>query len=191
MDEIKFLQNQQNTLFVGLGNYPKQYAATRHNTGFMFIEYLAKALSVAGHNYEITNSKLATTYSFKPLKTYLIKPQTYMNLSGKAVQTFIKYHSLDLQNLIVVYDDLDLKLGESKLQFGKSPKNHNGHSSVRDILGSNQFWNLRIGIDNREFKQPGQEYVLQKFTSEEMDQLPTLFTGIDQKYKILTRLIER
>ena len=96
-----------------------------------------------------------------------------MNSSGVAVKKFINKHKLDLDNLYVVHDDLDLKLGEYKIQFGKGPKIHNGVSSVERELGTSEFWRVRIGADNRdpERRVKGEDYVLQDFSKEEMENI--------------------
>src|SRR3989344_3218324 len=89
----------------------------------------------------------------------LVKPQTFMNNSGEAVQKIINFYKIDLQDLYVVHDDLDIRLGEYKIQFGKGPKVHNGVSSIEQALGTKDFWRVRIGIDNKD--------VLGKFLPEE------------------------
>jgi PTH1 family peptidyl-tRNA hydrolase len=134
---------------VGLGNVGKKYEQTRHNAGFMFVDRLIN--------------------SSEDKNIIFLKPDTMMNASGKAVSKLVNFYKIGLNNLYVVHDDLDLKLGEFKLQFGVGPKVHNGVNSVVESLGSDEFWRIRIGVDNRgpENRIPGEAYVLQNFSGEE------------------------
>lgn len=155
-------------LLVGLGNPGAKYEQTRHNVGFLFLDYLQK------------QQKLN-----KQIKT--LKPDTYMNRSGIAVAKELSFYKLLPANLIVVHDDLDLKLGEFKIQFGKGPKLHNGIESIEHLIGSKEFWRVRVGIDNRvpDNRVSGESYVLQNFTPEELLVLqtkifPNLTPGVEQ-----------
>ena len=138
-------------LLVGLGNLGPKYQNTRHNVGFLFLDFLVK------------NDLLD-----KQIKT--LKPDTYMNQSGLAVAKKLSFYKLRPVNLIVVHDDLDLRLGEYKVQFGKGPKLHNGVDSVEKAIGTKDFWRVRIGVDNRipDNRVSGESYVLQNFTPEEL-----------------------
>jgi len=173
-------------LIVGLGNPGKRYAKTRHNLGWLVLEALA--------SHDATrNPQPATRYQSKfkikkRLKSaicetkigsqqfILAKPLTYMNNSGEAVKKLIGNWKLEIGNLIVVHDDLDLPLGSFKIQFAKGPKEHKGVKSVERALGTKDFWRVRGGIENRMSKVKcqkskvfGEEYVLGKFTREEME----------------------
>jgi PTH1 family peptidyl-tRNA hydrolase len=92
-----------------------------------------------------------------------------MNDSGSFVNGFVDKYKLDLSNLYIIHDDLDIKLGEYKIQFGKGPKDHNGLKSVDDSLGTDQYWHVRAGVDNRPLdnRPMGEEYVLQNFSDDE------------------------
>jgi len=138
-------------LIVGLGNPGSKYHLTRHNTGYMFIDYLLK-------NDLLDN------------QTKTLKPETYMNSSGNAVYKKLNFYKLTLGNLLVVHDDLDLRLGEYKLQMARGPKLHNGIKSVEQALGSVDFWRLRLGVDNRdeENRTSGENYVLEPFKKSEL-----------------------
>ena len=143
-------------LLVGLGNPGPKYLNTRHNVGFLFLDYLAK------------NSLLD-----KQVKT--LKPDTYMNDSGKAVARELQFYKLKPVDLFVVHDDLDLRLGEYKIQLGKGPKLHNGVDSVEKAIGTKDFWRARIGVDNRipDNRASGESYVLQNFDQSELELLET------------------
>lgn len=155
-------------LLVGLGNPGAKYEQTRHNVGFMFLDYLKQQ-----HKLD------------KQVQT--LKPETYMNRSGIAVSRELSFYKLQPADLMVVHDDLDLKLGEFKIQFGKGPKLHNGIESIEHSIGSKEFWRVRVGVDNRvpDNRVSGESYVLQNFTPEELLLLqtkifPNLTPGVEQ-----------
>lgn len=153
-------------LFIGLGNPGSKYINNRHNVGQMLIETL-QATSSKGEIFK--------------------KTDTFMNDSGVFVKNNIVKYNLDLDNLYVAHDDLDLKLGEYKIQFGKGPKIHNGLRSIDDKLGTNAYWHIRIGVDNRnpENRIQGEEYVLDDFTSEEKEMLEKVIKEICKKLETL------
>ena len=157
-------------LLVGLGNPGAKYTNTRHNIGFMFLDYLEQ------------QQKLD-----KQVKT--LKPETYMNQSGMAVVKKLSFYKLQPADLIVIHDDLDLPLGEYKIQFGKGPKLHNGVESVEQAIGTKEFWRVRIGVDNRslENRVPGDLYVLQNFLPEEKTKLLKLFPEITKALIVLIK----
>lgn len=150
-------------LIVGLGNPGKEYQNTRHNAGYLFIE-------------EFQKSKFSKDFVVK-------KTDTFMNESGKFVKSQVYKYKLDLSNLYIVHDDLDILLGNYKIQFGRGPKDHNGISSVDEKLGSNQYWHIRIGVDKRDPQNRvlGEEYVLQNFTDEEREILNKTIKEICKK----------
>lgn len=181
-------------LVVGLGNPGKRYAKTRHNVGFMVLD----KLNVVGQWSESKKGRLLYHWTQKDgEKVEFIKPLTFMNESGYSVSYVKRKHrDLDLNDLYVVHDDLDVKLGEYKIQKGKGPKEHLGLLSVYEKLGTKDFWHVRIGVDSRpqtsdnrlqaaenisgnpSFAKAieGRDYVLQKFTDDEMkivDQVTT------------------
>lgn len=155
-------------LVVGLGNPGEEYKDTRHNTGFMLVDELAKQKKI---DWDKSKTDLLEHCWFlnSTGKVELIKPQTFMNESGKAVLYSKKKHNINLDKIYVVYDDLDIKLGKYKIQKGRGPKDHNGLNNIYQKLKSEDFWHIRIGIDNRPLdnKPMGIEFVLQNFTDEE------------------------
>lgn len=155
-------------LVVGLGNPGKEYENTRHNAGFMVVDKLVGDKSWA-------KSKGAPlVYSWllvEDEKIEVIKPTTFMNKSGEAVMGSLKKHAeLTLSDVYVVHDDLDIKLGEWKINLGKGPRDHKGVKSIEEKLGTSDFWRVRVGVDNRdpENRIPGDSYVLMKFRGEEV-----------------------
>src|SRR3989344_1920843 len=145
---------------IGLGNPGAEYVATRHNAGVMLVDKLAQRL-----NSDYGWRKFYDAMVFKTEDLWLVKTKSvFMNESGKLLL------GLPEGELWVAHDDLDLKLGEYKIQKGKGPKGHNGVESVENALKTKDFWRIRIGIDNRtSSSEPvsGEEYVLQRFTAEE------------------------
>ena len=143
-------------LIIGLGNPGSSYVNTRHNTGSLVVDELQKV-------------KL-------PKGVVLRKSGVFMNDSGVFVKKLVNQYKVDLSDLYVIHDDLDIKLGEYKIQLGHSPKDHNGIKSVDMELGSDQYWHVKIGIDNRPLdgRPMGIEYVLQNFSDEEREVLDSV-----------------
>lgn len=167
-------------LWYGLGNPGKTFEHTRHNAGVIFLEELQKAL-----NYIDSKSpkqiKGETVYVYNNIDQIVYPSTTFMNESGIMLRQTLKYLNLDMMNLIVAYDDLDLKLGEFKLVRNSHPKVHNGINSVIRQLGGADFYHLRIGIDNRDAiptRLSGADYVLAKFKKEEEEILRSTLSGI-------------
>lgn len=162
-------------LIVGLGNPGKEYQQTRHNVGFLFVDELATKLKIEFEKNKYVDSEVAANSDF-----ILAKPHTFMNNSGQAVKSLITYYDLPIANLIVIHDDLDIPLGQYKIQHAVGPKMHNGIISIENEVKSNQFTRIRIGVDNRdpENRIPGDVYVLQKFTDDEMKILKGVIENI-------------
>lgn len=164
-------------LLLGLGNIGEKYANTRHNVGFMYLNYLAKKLNL--NNFENKNNLQCMITKNEDF--ILAKPTTMMNNSGLAAKAIIDFYNLKTDDLIVIHDDLDIKIGEYKLQKEKGPKDHNGIESIERQLKTNEFKRLRIGIENRnlENKINGEKYVLSDFTNEEKKILEKVFININ------------
>ncbi|WP_062350087.1 aminoacyl-tRNA hydrolase [Bacillus kwashiorkori] len=152
-------------LIVGLGNPGKQYEKTRHNIGFKVIDELSTQF-----NLPLTETKFRGLYSkgiVNGEKVILLKPMTYMNLSGEAVKPLMEYFQISIDDLLVVYDELDLPVGKIRLRYKGSAGGHNGIKSLIAHLGTQEFKRIRIGIDRPE---PGfaiTDYVLGKFSKQE------------------------
>jgi PTH1 family peptidyl-tRNA hydrolase len=162
-------------LIVGLGNPGNEFTRTRHNVGFMLLNYIADENNLTWHNSKKLQAE-KTTWN----NTTLLKPQTYMNKSGISVQSFCQKNGIKkYKKILVVHDELDLPLAEYKFSFATSSPSHKGVNSVEQQLGSDQFWRLRIGTENRGEKNiPGREYVLQKFNQKELEKITNLFKNI-------------
>ena len=160
-----------NKLYICLGNIGKEYADTRHNAGFIFGQVYLDYLKKEGCNLDTKEHSDYTLHICKEKHLYLLFPKTLMNLSGRAVEQFLSYTNIAVK-IIAVHDDLDLALGDYKISLGKGPKTHNGINSVENALQTKDFERIRIGIENRNgLPISGLDYVLYKFTTEELTTL--------------------
>lgn len=150
-------------MIVGLGNPGKKYENTRHNIGFMVLDKLAEGFSYI---------KKFEAEMVQQDDVLYVKPQTFMNRSGEAVSRIAGFYKVDADKIYVVHDDLDIRLGEYKLQKGKGPKEHKGLKSIEGRLGTKEFWRVRVGVDNREPENRvvGENYVLQQIADDEEDE---------------------
>lgn len=152
-------------LIVGLGNPGAEYAQTRHNLGFAVID---KIISGKSSSPEINKKMQGIVYKLPDV--VLLKPQTFMNLSGVAVVQAVNFYKIDLNDLLVIHDDVDFELGEVKHQFDKSSAGNNGVDSIIKNLGSQAFHRLRLGIGHPQNPQmQTADHVLDKFSPEEKE----------------------
>ena len=158
-------------LVVGLGNPDKEYDNTRHNVGFMLLDY------IFGNSKFIVNKKMnAMEYitNINGEKIVVIKPTTYMNLSGDAVSKYVNFYKLDVNDIIVIQDDLDMPLGRVKLIANHGDGGHNGIKDIGLKLSSKNFLRVKIGIGKSDMIDT-KDYVLGKFRSEDKDILNGVF----------------
>lgn len=163
-------------LICGLGNPGDEYAGTRHNTGFMILDAFAKASNIC---FEDKRYGFVAETSIKGRKVILLKPTTFMNLSGNAVRYWLNEEKIDQSRLLVISDDVALPLGEFRLKANGSNGGHNGLGHIIQLIGDN-YARLRIGIGNN-YPHGGQvDWVLGHYSEDEMKQLqPTFDTSID------------
>lgn len=162
-------------IIVGLGNPGAEYAMTRHNAGMMLVDKIYDS-RFRIHEYGFRKHKNIFIYESKDL--ILVKTAGgFMNESGTMIYE-IRNMKYDLEDFYLAHDDLDIRLGEYKIQFGVGPKVHYGVQSVEQALGTKEFWRIRIGIDNRSFPEDGEKYVLQRFTKEEREVVDGVFDKI-------------
>ncbi|MNW32724.1 Peptidyl-tRNA hydrolase [compost metagenome] len=157
---------------VGLGNPGPQYEKTRHNVGFMALDRLA-----ARHGIAVNQSKckaLVGEGMIGGVKTVIIKPMTYMNLSGESIRAYMDYYKATLDDLIVVYDDLDTEIGKIRLRYQGSAGGHNGIKSIIQHTGTQQFNRIRMGISRPEPGYAIVDYVLSTFPKKEKEQLDSM-----------------
>ena len=164
-------------MIVGLGNPGLEYAVSRHNCGFMTIDQLAHELQAGREKKE--KSSLARQATLGSQKLLLVKPQTYMNNSGFAVTALKRYYRLDLNNILVIYDDMDLPAGVIRLRREGRAGGHNGMQSVIEQCGSEQIFRLKIGIDHG-LSVSGANYVLSSFAKDEMPIMAAVFARAAQ-----------
>lgn len=158
-------------LIAGLGNPGPKYELTRHNIGFLTLDQLAD-----GHKAEFKVERHAerAEMKYKGKTLHLIKPTTYMNLSGKAVSYWLQQLSIPRENLLVILDDIALPLGSLRMRTKGSSAGHNGLNSIEEVLGGQNYSRLRFGIGNDFGKGQQADYVLSNFTPEELEQLPPI-----------------
>mgnify|MGYP000854141044 FL=1 len=159
-------------LIVGLGNPGKEYENTRHNVGFIVVDKFAtdKKLDYSNYGslYYLAEKKSNNSYA-------LLKPLTYMNLSGKAVKHYVNKNDIHISDILVIYDDLALPFGSFKFKPKGGDGGHNGIKSIISELNSQEFPKLRIGIGNNFSKGQMADYVLNKFSFEELTELENLY----------------
>ena len=156
-------------IIVGLGNPGKQYDKTRHNVGFDVIDMLANEYDISVT--KIKHKALIGEGRIGSEKVLLVKPQTYMNLSGETLIDIYNYYKVDLENIVVIYDDIDLDVGKLRIRKKGSGGTHNGMRSIVKCLGSIEFPRVRVGVSK---PMPGQnlaDFVLSRFRKEEADDL--------------------
>lgn len=151
-------------LIVGLGNMGAEYDNTRHNIGFAVVDLLAKEFEVSFKNDTLGD---LAEFRYKSRTFVLLKPSTYMNLSGKAVRYWLQKKKIQKENLLVILDDLNLPFGKQRLRAKGSDGGHNGLKNIDQLNGGNNYARLRIGIGNEFSKGRQVNYVLGKWTEEE------------------------
>ena len=158
-------------LIVGLGNPEDEYAKTRHNMGFEVINKLEKQ-----YNIKISKTKFKGLYGTGEIegeKVILVKPQTYMNLSGDCILEFVNFYKIPLENIIVIFDDIDTAVEKIKIRKKGGPGTHNGMKSVVEKLNTQDFTRIRVGIGMPNNKGDLINYVIGHINEEEYDKLQT------------------
>ncbi|MGC1632976.1 MAG: aminoacyl-tRNA hydrolase [Gelidibacter sp.] len=155
-------------LIVGLGNIGSEYANTRHNIGFKILDHLAKKEDLSFETQKLAD---VTVYKFKGRQFILVKPNTYMNLSGKAIQYWMLKENIPLENLLVITDDLNLPFGTIRLKTKGSDGGHNGLKDTQDKLQTTSYNRFRFGISDAFSKGRQVDYVLGEWTPEEESKL--------------------
>lgn len=172
-------------VIVGLGNPGKRYEQTRHNLGFLTIDYLSEDLGILVN--KLKHKSLVGEGRFGRCKVLLVKPQTYMNLSGEALREIVTYYNVEPGELLVVYDDLDIPTGSLRIRKQGSAGTHNGMRSIIKCLGFNDFPRIRIGIGLREEMEfPGDmaDFVTGGFWKEERKPLKQAIIKVTTAIKV-------
>ena len=157
-----------NYLIVGLGNIGVEYANTRHNMGFMVLDAWAQASNIV---FESGRYGSTASISFKGRKFYLLKPSTYMNLSGKAVRYWMNELDIPVENLMVISDDLNLPFGTLRLRKGGSAGGHNGLTNINELIGTQDYARIRVGIGNDFGRGHQVDFVLGELSDEQKKQM--------------------
>jgi PTH1 family peptidyl-tRNA hydrolase len=173
-------------LIVGLGNPGREYRENRHNTGFMLVDRLAVKLNARFSRLQ--SKALVASTSYQERKLILAKPQTFMNLSGQAVQGLLHFYKLPLTNLLVAHDDIDLPLGTIRLRPDGGSAGQKGMSSVLERLGTDEFPRLRLGIGRPPGQMQAPDYVLQDFSDADLKFISA--TLDDAAEAVLTFVVE-
>ncbi len=156
-------------LIAGLGNIGPEYALTRHNIGFMVLDRLA---AQEGLKFDIGRLAYGAELKYKGRTIYLIKPTTYMNLSGKAINYWMKELKIPVENTLTITDDIALPFGKLRIRSKGSHGGHNGLRSIQEVLGSDQYARLRFGVGGDFPKGHQADYVLGEFPKDEIELIP-------------------
>ncbi|ABW20175.1 aminoacyl-tRNA hydrolase [Alkaliphilus oremlandii] len=171
-------------IIVGLGNPGKKYDATRHNIGFEAIDMLAKR-----NNIEVKKLKhkaLCGEGTIGGNKVLLVKPQTFMNLSGQSLLDIVQFYKVDPKNIVVLYDDIDIPVGTLRIREKGSSGTHNGMKSIIYLLQTDQFPRIRIGVGKPQFGDLA-DYVLGRFPKEE---IPTMLETLERASQAVETLVK-
>lgn len=155
-------------LIVGLGNIGEKYDETRHNIGFKILDYLAKE---EGTSFESDKLGAVSSFRFKGRSFVMLKPSTYMNLSGKAVKYWMTKENIPLENVLIICDDLNISFGTFRLKAKGSAGGHNGLKDINEKLNTQQYARFRFGVSNEFSKGRQVDYVLGKWNKEEQSLL--------------------
>jgi PTH1 family peptidyl-tRNA hydrolase len=169
-------------LIVGIGNIGNEYDNTRHNIGFQFLDCISQ-----GFKQSFITEKYGQTckFNFKGKSIVLLKPSTYVNLSGKAVRYWLKKEKIDLKNLLIISDDLNLEFGRIRLKPKGSDGGHNGLRDITNTLGTSNYSRLRFGIGGNFPRGKQSDYVLSKWNKEELSkfiEIEPIFTKLVKSY---------
>lgn len=172
-------------LIIGLGNPGIEYEKTRHNMGFQTIDIISKK-----YNINLTRQKFEGIYGegfVEKQKIMLLKPQTYMNLSGESIIQYAKFYKIQPQNILVIYDDIDIPTGTMKIRKKGGPGTHNGMKSVINELNTTEFPRIRVGTGNTEKIYNLIDYVISKVNEQEYKKLDE---GIEKAVNAVTQIIK-
>lgn len=177
-------------LIVGLGNPEPEYSKTRHNMGFDAINIIAKKYDIVFNKSDFEG--LLGTGKIEGEKVILLKPQTYMNESGKSISKVINFYKIPIEDVIIIYDDIDLEIGSVKIRKTGGPGNHNGMKSVIECLADTKFVRVRIGTGQPEFKELLVPYVIGPMSDDEYKALePSIKKAADDVIDILKNGVDK
>jgi PTH1 family peptidyl-tRNA hydrolase len=167
-------------LIVGIGNIGKEYDNTRHNVGFQILDYISKEYQ---QDFEIVKYGQISKFRIKGKSVILLKPSTYVNLSGKAVGYWLKKEKIGINNLLVISDDLNLDFGKIRIKTKGTDGGHNGLKDISNVLGTNDYSRFRFGIGGNFPKGRQSDYVLSKWNNDEKSEFISLETHFIELFK--------
>lgn len=170
-------------LFVGLGNPGPEYENNRHNVGFQMIEAIAESVASGSFKKISQVAEISSCFCEKK-KIIFAKPQTFMNISGRAVRFLIDFYKIPIDKVVVFHDDIDLPFGRVKIKKGGGNGGHNGLKNIDNLAGNN-YWRVRIGVGRPAEKSMVVSYVLGNFTKEEFEKLKRIKKIISENLSIL------
>jgi peptidyl-tRNA hydrolase, PTH1 family len=170
-------------LIAGLGNPGEEYKNTRHNVGFLFLDYLADSLGVLFSQTKWQGTAVKTRFSGD--QVLLLKPQTYMNKSGISVGGASMYYKISHKNIIIVHDEIDLPFGKIKIAVNRGPGGHNGIKSIINHLGDEDFIRVRVGIGRPDTPIPVDRYVLSRLNAEEKGELEKRYSLVVESLQLI------
>ena len=173
-------------LIIGLGNPDQEYQNTRHNVGFMFLDYLAKKIDANDFEEDKKSNALVSKSKIEKTPIVLVKPLCYVNKSGEVVSKLAKFYKIKPEDIILVHDDLDIEFGNFKLSFGKNSGGHKGVESVIKSLKTKNFWRVRFGVSTSGLRKARQQsdkkrdefvmkFVLSKLTKSDHEKVKSLY----------------
>ena len=179
-------------LIVGLGNIGSKYHETRHNVGFMAVDYMAKELDISFTEDKTFKAFIASTF-LNGEKVYLVKPTTYMNNSGITVRALLAFYNIDISDLLVIYDDLDMAVGKLRFRQKGSAGGHNGIKSIIAHIGSQEFDRLKVGIGRPKENMTVVNHVLTRFDGDDHIKIVNTIEKIDKavNYYLQTKDFEK
>ena len=179
-------------LIVGLGNPGDKYFETKHNVGFMLVDKMCKELNLKFTADKIFQAEIASTF-LNGEKVYFVKPTTFMNESGKAVHALLTYYGLDIDDLLVIYDDLDMEVGKIRLRTKGSAGGHNGIKSIIKHIGTQEFKRVKIGIGRPKNNMSVIHHVLGKFDEDDYISILNTLEKVDSavNYYLQTENFEK
>lgn len=171
-------------IIVGLGNYGKEFSYTKHNAGFLFLDQLVKQEDFISFKEEKKFIAEITRGHIDQQECLLVKPLTYMNNSGVAVQAIMNYYKIPPSKLIVIHDELDLDFGYFKISYNKNSAGHKGVQSIIENIATKEFIRIRIGINtDSKLLIPTEKFVLSNFNNSELDILSKTIANIIEQIK--------
>ena len=164
-------------LIVGLGNPGRNYKKTRHNIGFNLLDYIADKNSYSFKVDKKFNCEICETI-INGEKVLLVKPYSFMNLSGTVVSRIVSFYDIDINDILVIQDDLDMEFGKIRIVYDSSSGGHNGIKNISECLGSQKYTRLKIGISNNK-DMDTKDYVLGRFSKEDIKNLDHIYDKLD------------